>query len=608
MKLNKKFFYGIILSIILNSNVLTVNALQLPTEYQSSFSDSEYKPVDEKKEIIQADYRGKTIKVDCKDTSGQNYRKIQSALDSISIAPTNESERITISIEPGIYVEKLVIYMPYISFINADETKEVKITYDAGSGKSVPTDVKDRSDGKSKWDTENCASVMIGKGKNWVDADATGFYAKGITFENHYNTVTSDTKTQAIAFSSMSDKVILEDCSFIGRQDTLYLKGDLNKDDSARVYLKNCYIEGHVDFIFGNATAVFDSCQIHMIYRSSGGYYTAPNTNIFDTGFAFINSTFTTEGNYGTTPHKKVYLGRGWQTDARFPDKASNTALINCTMSNAVNTTGPWLVMEKGGTSNRNKYRFYEYNLKYSDNSNYSNSGDYKETLTDEQAKGYTATNILRSRRNVLDNWNPTNQLFDIKEKVYPTGVVISDSSTENNYCNVSVYENSSANTEKKLAKLQALVIPMTSEQDIIWSSDNESIATISQDGVVYGVKTGSCNVYATSKSSGYKAEVNVTVITGTPPTIETESTTQTTTETTTETTTSSTIQGDVNNDKALTASDASLLLSYVLNNDSISFTNEQKNKSDVNKDNQITSVDAATILSKVLNNDFKFQ
>ena len=33
----------------------------------------------------------------------------------------------------------------------------------------------------------------------------------------------------------------------------------------ARQYFSNCYIEGNVDFIFGDSEAVFDHCHIHAI-------------------------------------------------------------------------------------------------------------------------------------------------------------------------------------------------------------------------------------------------------------------------------------------------------------------------------------------------------
>lgn len=49
-------------------------------------------------------------------------------------------------------------------------------------------------------------------------------------------------------------------CSFKGYQDTLYAKAGTQ-------YYSNCYVEGAVDYIFGDAAAWFGECTI----ASNGG-------------------------------------------------------------------------------------------------------------------------------------------------------------------------------------------------------------------------------------------------------------------------------------------------------------------------------------------------
>ncbi|KAM7471360.1 hypothetical protein LguiA_009543 [Lonicera macranthoides] len=56
---------------------------------------------------------------------------------------------------------------------------------------------------------------------------------------------------QAVAFRISGDSVVLLGCSFLGAQDTLY-------DHSSMHYYKDSYIEGAVDFIFGNAIFLFE--------------------------------------------------------------------------------------------------------------------------------------------------------------------------------------------------------------------------------------------------------------------------------------------------------------------------------------------------------------
>ena len=57
------------------------------------------------------------------------------------------------------------------------------------------------------------------------------------------------------------------------------------------VRFENCYLEGHVDFIFGGATCYFERCRIHCL---RGGYITAastPDTNRF--GYVFYDCEIT---------------------------------------------------------------------------------------------------------------------------------------------------------------------------------------------------------------------------------------------------------------------------------------------------------------------------
>ena len=78
----------------------------------------------------------------------------------------------------------------------------------------------------------------------------------------------------------------------------------------SRQYYTDCYIEGHVDFIFGDAKAVFDHCEIHSIPHIAGGYLTA-QSNSFpgeDAGYVFNHCRLTADKGAGN-----VYLGRPWR-------------------------------------------------------------------------------------------------------------------------------------------------------------------------------------------------------------------------------------------------------------------------------------------------------
>jgi pectinesterase len=58
---------------------------------------------------------------------------------------------------------------------------------------------------------------------------------------------------------------IFKRCRFLGDQDTLF-------SGFGRQYFLDSYIQGGVDFIFGNVAALFDNSEIHIL-RS--GYLTA---------------------------------------------------------------------------------------------------------------------------------------------------------------------------------------------------------------------------------------------------------------------------------------------------------------------------------------------
>lgn len=56
---------------------------------------------------------------------------------------------------------------------------------------------------------------------------------------------------QAVALRVNGDKAAFYGCGFYGAQDTLH-------DDLGRHYYKGCFIQGSIDFIFGNARSLYE--------------------------------------------------------------------------------------------------------------------------------------------------------------------------------------------------------------------------------------------------------------------------------------------------------------------------------------------------------------
>jgi pectinesterase len=228
-----------------------------------------------------------------KDGSG-DFPTVQNAVDHAFdrvLAPT--TARLVIEIRPGVYHERVRVPhdRPRVTFLGTDAQSTV-ITYGVGA--------------KDVGGTFFSATV---------DINADEFEARNITFENSYGT-----GTQAVAVSVHSDRAVFRNCRFLGMQDTLYAA-------SGRQYYVDSYIAGHVDFIFGNAAAVFDRCEI----RSRGAGYIAAVSRTLpeDTqGFVFTHCHLTADAGV-----RDVFLGRPWRNYAR-------VVYLECSMGDHIRPEG----------------------------------------------------------------------------------------------------------------------------------------------------------------------------------------------------------------------------------------------------------------------------
>ncbi|KAL8040522.1 hypothetical protein ABFX02_10G103800 [Erythranthe guttata] len=139
---------------------------------------------------------------------------------------------------------------------------------------------------------------------------------------------------QGVALRISGDTSAFAGCKFLGAQDTLY-------DHRGRHYYEDCYIEGSVDFIFGDGRSYFKGCELHAI---ATGAVAAQNrsTSSENTGFSIVNCR--------VTGSDIVYLGRAW---APF----STTLFAYTYMENNVNPEG-WF---DWGDPSRQSVTFGEY-------------------------------------------------------------------------------------------------------------------------------------------------------------------------------------------------------------------------------------------------------
>lgn len=277
-----------------------------------------------------------------------DYKTVQ---DAINAVPDSSNWETIIYIKNGVYKEKLRLR----------ETK-TKVHF---VGESVDKTILTYDDYAAKKDS---AGQNIGtSGSSSFFVFGNDFTAENITFENSSGPV-----GQAVAVRITGDRAKFINCRFLGFQDTLYTHGD-----NSRQYYYKCYIEGTLDFIFGAATAVFDSCTL---YAKNGGYYTAASTPEGKKfGYVFLNCKLT-----GNAPSGSFLLGRPWRPFAK-------VVYINCFMDHQVKPEG-W---DNWGKVDNEKTTFYAEYKSYGLGSASDKRVGWSHQLSAQDASQYTVSNIL---------------------------------------------------------------------------------------------------------------------------------------------------------------------------------------------------------------------
>ncbi len=215
------------------------------------------------------------------------YRTIQAA---VTAAPDTGA---TITIAPGIYREVVHIDKPSIHLRGlTNDPTQVVLVDDMGDPVTCGT---------------FCSPTMF------VTGD--GFTADNLTIQNDLSKQ-GKPRTQGVALSITADRAVLRNVRLLGAQDTLFASSKPCKSTDpqpcriSRQYYSHCYIEGEVDFIFGNARAVFEDCEIRSVPHEFGGFLTAQsrNTPAEDSGYVFDHCRVTADPGVA-----RVYLGRPWR-------------------------------------------------------------------------------------------------------------------------------------------------------------------------------------------------------------------------------------------------------------------------------------------------------
>lgn len=310
------------------------------------------------------------------------FKTIQQALDFLNVLEFGENTKKVINLADGLYKEKLEINIPNLTIkgVSTDATKTV-IEWDSLYG------IED--EGGFLHTTDSTATLNVRE-------KAIGFVIENVTISNWFNSVEHFDEVfgpkygehRALAVLIQADKVVVDNCRMLGYQDTLELF-------TGRQVIKNSYINGRTDFIFGtNNTTYFQNCEIESI--DSKGYITAfkgMNKNKDDAityGAIFDGCEFTyKEGvEEGTTA-----IGRPWGAYAA-------VAVINSRLDKHISkagynggTSGTRYVSMSGVAPTVETAKFFEYN----------NTGDGAITeevagmkfLTAETVRNYTDMSVI---------------------------------------------------------------------------------------------------------------------------------------------------------------------------------------------------------------------
>lgn len=331
----------------------------------------------------------------------KNYQTINDALKAVSNMTRSNSERVTILVDSGNYEEMLVISQPNVTLKNASATPNTNLI---NSGVNI-TDGAVRvtsyyghgynyySMANQKWSQDALTTNLQNgyfsypnagsgttNGSYWnatVVVNANGFEAENIIFENSFNQYISLKESQdqvvawtsgspgarptnagntsvqnksfveraaAIAIANNIDKVILNKCRVVGRQDSFF------GGTGARVAIYKGDIMGAVDYIFGGMTAVFYKSNLSMNIsdQSNDLSYITAAQQASGRGFLMYECKITSAEplveSASTYRAKPGYFGRPWLANT------SEVVFYNTTIetSNAPGFIGNSLIMPLG--------------------------------------------------------------------------------------------------------------------------------------------------------------------------------------------------------------------------------------------------------------------
>ncbi|KAF3493441.1 hypothetical protein DY000_02053959 [Brassica cretica] len=239
-----------------------------------------------------------------KDGSGR-CKTIEQAL---AMVPMKNRRKFVIYIKQGVYKEKIEVTkkMKNVMFVGDGPTKTI-IT---GNVAFLPDRIG----------TYRTSTVAV---------NGDYFMAKDIGFEN----TAGAARHQAVALRVSADFAVFFNCHIDGYQDTLYVH-------THRQFYRDCRISGTIDFVFGDAKAVFQNCEFVIRRPMDNQQCIVTAQGRKDrretTGIVIHNSRITGDATYRPVKDKnRAFFGRPWK-------EYSRTIIMNTDIDDVIDPEG-WL-------------------------------------------------------------------------------------------------------------------------------------------------------------------------------------------------------------------------------------------------------------------------
>lgn len=316
-----------------------------------------------------------------------DFKTLTQAVQYLKACGYDAAVNKVVKLQAGTYTEKVWIDMNNVTLVGqGTEIDDTVLTYSLVEGDPDPVN-------GTLWGLD-CATLHVA---------GTNFKAYNLAIRNDFDYINNSGNysgtqaAQGLALTLDGDGAVIYKCHLYGNQDTLFMK-------SGRSYYYQTQIDGNVDFIFGNesALAFFDECKVVAINRTAveegqkgkeqNGYVTAAKHDDKtkpDYGYIFNNCEFTDDGK---VKDGAMSLGRPWGAKA-------TVAYINCSFSAAYS--------KLPSTDSGKDHRWHDWNAstkaENADFCEYGSTGAGAITtavqggsiLTEEQAANYTKANMF---------------------------------------------------------------------------------------------------------------------------------------------------------------------------------------------------------------------